>query len=137
MMEVAFWKDWLGVIALAISVGGAAYAWLTSRANQNAEHLKRVDETMGRLSKQQDKLDAAIDAMVPKKQIEETFSDHARRIQSLESDMKHMPAKDDVIELKLALAKLEGTVGRLDENLGGVSRTVRRVEEYLLKEAGK
>ncbi|MEZ5790486.1 MAG: hypothetical protein R3D34_06755 [Nitratireductor sp.] len=136
-MDISFWKDWLGVVALAISVMGSAYAWITSRANSNAEHLKRVDQALTQLEKHQGRLDAALEAMIPKKQIDDAFADHGRRIQTLENDMKHMPVKDDVIELKLALAKLEGTVGRLDENLGGVSRTVRRVEEYLMKEAGK
>lgn len=100
-------KEWLALAALAISVGGFIYAWLTSRSNVNTEHLKSVDTTLG---------------------------DHALRIQAIEGELKHLPAKDDVNDLKLALAQLGGTVGRLDESLNGISRTVRRVEDFLMKE---
>lgn len=100
-------KEWLGLAALAISVGGFIYAWLTSRSKVNAEHLKSVDATL---------------------------SNHALRIQAIEGELKHLPAKDDVTDLKLALAQLGGTVGRLDESLNGISRTVRRVEDFLMRE---
>ena len=99
-------KEWLGLAALAISVGGFIYAWLTSRSKDNSDHLKAVDTTLG---------------------------DHALRIQAIEGEIKHLPAKDDVNDLKLALAQLGGTVGRLDESLNGISRTVRRVEDFLMK----
>lgn len=103
-----FFKEWLGLLALAISVGGSLYAWLTSRSTTNSEHLATVDKAL---------------------------IDHASRIQSIESELKHLPAKDDVNDLKLALAKLEGTVGRLDESLGSVSRTVQRIDGYLREDA--
>lgn len=102
-----FLKDWLALAALVVSLGTTVYAWLTSRSKGNAEHLKAVDAAL---------------------------LDHGSRIQSIESEMKHMPAKDDVVELKLALAEIKGQMGRFDESLSGVSRTVRRMEEFLLKE---
>lgn len=98
---------WFGLAAIAISLGGSVYAWMSSRSKNNAEHLKVHDDKL---------------------------NEHGSRIQAIEGELKHMPAKDDVNDLKLALAELRGTVGRLDESLGGVSRTVRRVEEYLMKE---
>ncbi|WFE92291.1 DUF2730 family protein [Roseibium porphyridii] len=100
-------KNWLGVAAIVISLLTSIYAWLTSKAKANAEHLKAVDAKL---------------------------IDHDRRVQELESEMKHLPDKDDVNDLKLSIAELRGTVGRLDESLSGVSRTVRRVEGYLMKE---
>lgn len=98
---------WFGLAAVVISIGGTIYAWLQSRSKNNAEHLKVHDEKL---------------------------VDHASRIQAIEGELKHLPAKDDVNDLKLALAQLGGTVGRLDESLNGVSRTIRRVEDYLMKE---
>ncbi len=100
-------KDWLGALALIVSLMTTVYAWMTSKAKANSEHLKMVDSKL---------------------------VEHDRRIQSVESELKHLPDKDDVNELKLAIAELRGTVGRLDESLGGVSRTVRRVEGFLMKE---
>jgi peptidoglycan hydrolase CwlO-like protein len=101
-------KDWLGVVALAISLLTSVYAWITSKAKANAEHLKAVDAKLVDLD---------------------------RRVQSIESELKHLPNKDDVNELKLGMAQLDGTVGRLDESLSGISRTVRRVEGFLMKES--
>jgi len=100
-------KNWAGLMALLISLGTTVYAWFTSKSRVNAEHLKAVDAKL---------------------------AEHSARIAELESEMRHLPAKDDVTELKLSIVKLEGTVGRLDEALSGVSRTVQRIDGYLRKE---
>jgi hypothetical protein len=98
-------KDWLYVANTAIALAAAAYAWLTARSKANSAHLK------------------AVDAML---------DDHKQRIGAIEGEMRHMPAKDDVHELKIAIAELRGTIGRLDESHNGVSRIVNRIEAYLL-----
>ncbi|GGB55201.1 hypothetical protein GCM10011316_29090 [Roseibium aquae] len=103
-------KDWASLIAVLLSLGAIVHSWLTSRVKVNSEHLKAVDQKLIELD---------------------------RRIQAAESELSHLPAKDDVLELKLALAELRGTVGRLDESLSGVSRTVHRVEDYLMKESSR
>lgn len=100
-------KDLLGAAALVISLLTSVYAWITSKAKANGEHLKTVDAKL---------------------------IDLDRRVQAMESELKHLPDKDDVNELKLALAELRGTVSTLNESLSGVSRTVRRVEGFLMKE---
>lgn len=100
-------NEWASLIAVLMSLGAIVHSWLMSRVKVNSEHLKAVDQKL---------------------------IEHDRRIQSAESELSHLPAKDDVLELKLALAELRGTVGRLDESLSGVSRTVHRVEDYLMRE---
>ena len=104
---IASLKDWFGLAALIVSFGGTVYAWLTSRSKVNAEHLREVDAGL---------------------------IDHASRLQAIEQELRHLPAKDDVTDLKLALAEIKGTIGRFDESLNGVSRTVRRMEDFLMKE---
>ena len=104
-MELDLLKSWFGGLALLISVLGAIYGWLTSRSNINAEKLKSVDEKL---------------------------HSHDQRLQHVENELKHMPDKDVVMELKLAMSKLEGTVGRMDEGMKGVSRTVKRIDDYLM-----
>lgn len=100
-------KSWLGAAALIISLLTSVYAWLTSGAKANTKRLDSIDNQL---------------------------TEHDRRIQATESELKHLPDKDDVNDLKLAISELRGTVGRLDENMSGISRTVRRVEGYLTKE---
>jgi uncharacterized protein HemX len=106
-METTLLKDWLYVGTAVIAIGSAVYTWLTSRSKVNTEHLAAVDRTL---------------------------ADHGARIATVEQEVRHLPAKDDVHELKLALAKLDGTVGRLDESLGAVKRSVDRMDTYLRRE---
>lgn len=100
-------SPWLGLVALAVSLGGTLYAWFTSRSKVNAEHLKVVDTTL---------------------------AEHGKAIQAIEGELKHMPAKDDVTELKISMAEIKGSVAVFNEGMGSLSRTVRRIEEYLMKE---
>ncbi|MBP1852699.1 DUF2730 family protein [Rhizobium halophytocola] len=74
-------------------------------------------------------LETALAAKV--EQHERTLVDHDRRIQTSENELKHMPNKDQVTDLKLALSDLRGNVGTLTETLGSVSRTVHRIDDWL------
>lgn len=103
-------KDWATLANTALAMGAFLYSWLTGKAKVNEARLKSVDDKL---------------------------AEHDRRILTAESELQHLPAKEDVMELKLALAELRGTVGRLDESLNGVSRTVRRVEDHLLKDGAR
>lgn len=67
--------------------------------------------------------------------IEKKLIDHDRRIQAVEGEMKHMPSKDMVNDIRLAMADMKGTVGTLTETLASVSRTVHRIDDYLREEA--
>lgn len=105
-MDAGFLKEWLGAISLVIALGGTVYAWLTSKSKVNEEHLKRIDAVI---------------------------NDHDRDLDRIKSDLNHLPAKDDIVEMKLALAEMKGALGRQEESMSGVTRTVRRMEEFLMK----
>ena len=62
---------------------------------------------------------------------EKKLIDHDRRIQAVETELKHLPDKDTVNELKLSLVELKGTVSTLSESMGSVSRTVHRIDDWL------
>ncbi|WP_198174374.1 DUF2730 family protein [Mesorhizobium xinjiangense] len=102
-------RIWAGPIAAVISIATAIYTFLTASSKRNAAELEKSTQKL---------------------------IDHDRRIQEIETEMRHVPSKEDISELKLQLANLAGEVGRLAESNGGVSRAVRRIEEYLLKEKG-
>ena len=57
--------------------------------------------------------------------------EHDRRIQAAEGELKHLPDKDTVNDLRLTLAQLQGTVSALSESMGSVSRTVHRIDDWL------
>lgn len=67
--------------------------------------------------------------------LEKCAIDHDRRVQRVEDELKHLPDKDSVLELRLALSELKGTVNTLGETVGSVSRTVHRIDDYLRQKA--
>lgn len=105
-MTFTFLKEWLGLIALAISFLGTVYAWLTTRSKENSEHLSKLSGTV---------------------------DNHKERIQKIESELAHLPSKDDVTALRLAISDMGGTIGRLDEGMKGIKNTIGRVENFLMK----
>lgn len=63
--------------------------------------------------------------------------DHDRRIQTVEGELRHLPDKEVVHELKVAIVELQGTVKALDVQLGAVGRTVANIDSYMRKDDGK
>jgi hypothetical protein len=61
-------------------------------------------------------------------------ADHERRIQAIESELQHLPSKDDITNLRLQLTELNGRMGTFDAELASIARTTRRIEDHLLKE---
>lgn len=105
-MDVQFLKDWGGVVATFIGIGSFLYAWLTSGSKTNAEQLNGVTARL-----------AAVED----------------RLTKIDAEMAHLPDEKALMELKLDLTEMKGTFGRLEESITGITRTVHRVEEYLLK----
>lgn len=63
--------------------------------------------------------------------------EYDRRIQALEGDFKHLPSKDDIHSLVLAVEIIKGELGKMGATYDGVNRTVRRIEDFLLEERPK
>ncbi|MBA5777461.1 DUF2730 family protein [Stappia sp. F7233] len=98
-------RNWSAAIASLLAIISIFYTWLTARSKAN-EH------TIGKH--------------------ERKLIEHDRRIQTLESDVGHLPPKDDVHELRIALEQVRGALGRLEESHLGVTRVVNRIEIFLL-----
>ncbi len=113
MIDLSIMKDWLGVISTCIAVLTAIYAWLTKRAADNSKDLKELA-----------------------KQVTELASATDKRLGKIEADMKHMPDAEALVELKLAISEMKGSFGRFEEKMTSMSRTVVRVEEFLMKKGG-
>ncbi|MES0879683.1 DUF2730 family protein [Roseibium sp. SCP14] len=102
-------NEWASLVALVFSIGAVLKAWLGAKSEGHTEELRAHEQKLIELD---------------------------RRVQAAESELNHMPAKDDVVELKISMAELRGTVSQVGESLSSVSRTVRRVEDYLMKKEG-
>ncbi len=110
MIDLSLMKDWLSVISTGMAVLAAVYAFLTKRAAQNTTALEKLTENVNKLATETDK-----------------------RLGKIEADMKHMPDAEALVELKLAISEMKGSFGRFEEKMTSMSRTVVRVEEFLLK----
>lgn len=108
-------KEWAGLIAVLMAVGTGMFTWFTASGRNAMEALKSH-------RKDQHDQDKATNS---------TLAEHDRRIQAVESELKHLPDKDSVVELKIAIADLKGTVGAMGESMGSISRTVHRIDDYL------
>jgi hypothetical protein len=65
------------------------------------------------------------------------LTDHDRRIQAVENELHHLPDKDMVHELKIAIVELQGTVRGLSAELTTVSRTVINIDKYMREDDRK
>ncbi len=102
-------RAWLSVIATLIAIGTAVYAWLSARSKGNEKQLAELQKEMGKLS---------------------------RRVDHVETELTHLPDKDAVHDLQLAVTRVEGTISTMAEAFKAIERTTRRVEDYLIKKGG-
>ena len=65
----------------------------------------------------------------------ETLVLHASRIQKLEDELQHLPTKDAVHELQLALMKMEGQIATMVKSSEATERATRRVEDFLMSKS--
>ncbi len=103
-------RNWSGPIASLLAIVSLVYTWFTARSKINAERLAGHERKL---------------------------TEHDRRVQKLENDVAHLPSKDDVHELRIEIADIKGSVGRLEASVAGTDRTARRIEEFLMRETGK
>jgi len=106
---IAEYKDVLIAVSLLISIGGTIYTFLTRTA-------KHADQEVAALKKRMD------------------AEEH--KVARLEAVVSQLPSKDEVHEIKLSIAKMDGAIAVQTEAMNSVQRTMMRIEGYLL-EKGK
>lgn len=104
-MDIAPLVPWLGAISLMLSVGTAIYTMFTGGAKRNAVDIQKI---VGDLAK------------------------HDRRIQTVEGELKHLPSKESVYQLQVALTEMKGQITSMAKSSEATERATRRVEEFLL-----
>ncbi len=66
-------------------------------------------------------------------QMSTVLDQHDSRIQAIESEIKHLPTKESLHDLTVQVTAMSGKLGGFDTELGSVSRTVRRIEDHLMR----
>lgn len=91
----------LDALALFLSVGAMAFAWVRTRGS-------KVDE---RFAAGSDRMDR-----------------HEARIQSLEHTTRALPGREDIHKLELHMAEITGLLGKMEATMDGSSRIMMRLE---------
>jgi len=105
-VEISDLKDWTSVISGALAIGAIIYSWLMSRSEKNT----------GRLT--------AVEIIV---------ADQGKVLDRIEVELRHMPTKDEVNDLKLSIGDVTGELKALRATILPMSETVRRIDGYLLE----
>jgi predicted nucleic acid-binding Zn-ribbon protein len=116
------------VVPVVGPLAGVIYTWW---ATQKAAARKEIEALTKRLDSAERQLAAAGTNANALAAIAEDLAVHDKRLTGVENDLKHMPTAADVNELKLSLVKLEGVIGRVEEQMSSVSRTTHRIDDYL------
>jgi hypothetical protein len=93
----------LANFALVIGVG--LYSWIMSQGKATAGEIKTLKDDFNGLRMQ---------------------------VNTLEAQMEHVPSKESVHRLEIAITELAGDMKSLAEVIKGAAHAARRVEEYLL-----
>ncbi|MGY5789067.1 Clp protease len=115
-MEVML-KDWAAIILAMIAIAG---------------HLK------GFFSSGEKELATALGTIATQRaEDRKTLIDHDRRIQSIESEMKHLPDREAAHRLEMAMEKISSRLDVITERLKPIEATNERLNELLLERAGQ
>lgn len=108
MMDLAPIVPWISAVISIITLGTLLKNMLSSGEKQLAASL-----------------DKAVDKLI----------EHDRRIQAVESELKHMPDRDTTHRLEIALEKMSGRLDTMVETLKPIRETTRRMDELMLDQA--
>lgn len=108
MIDIAAIKDWLGLIALLISVGTSIVLFVGSGAKRNSAKLEKQEEKL---------------------------TEHDRRIQRLESTLEHLPSRETTHKLELALEQIAGQLAVMDARLKPIEPAIYRLQEALVEKS--
>lgn len=112
-------KEWLGILALMVSIGGTLYAWLTRSGH---EAVKKVDQLDGKLVAAVAERDRKIDVVED-------------RIARVEGELKGVPDRESVHRMQLEMERMRGTIEVLNERLVPLAAISGRLQEFLLEQS--
>lgn len=115
----AEFKEWLGVIALLISLGGTIYAWLTRSGKEAGEKVSKLEERLQLAVSERDrKIDAVED-----------------RISRVEGELKGLPDRDTVHHMQIEMTAMRGAMEVLTERLKPLAAISDRLQQFLLEQS--
>ena len=149
-----FLKEWLGLVALAISVGGVVHSWLTSGGTKA---LAEVAALKTSTNERFDEVEKAIDQKCDDLERNQRVSGDAvaarfglldLQLARFEEAFKHLPDRNHAHDLAMAIEKMAGQItamdakfsGRmdtLDERLKPVAAASARLQNFLMEQGAE
>lgn len=136
-------KGWAGLVSILLSIGAVIYAWLTAGSKQAKDDIAALNVDI-----KADRERAEEARALQANRINEALQSIEDRLLRVESDLTHLPGRDQWHGLQLAIERLTGKMetldmrmtGRmdtLDERLKPVQASSARIVNILLEKAGE
>ena len=104
-------RTWLQFVAvLVMPICSMIYTWIATRDKDNSQHIKAVESALG--------------AQIVL---------HTGRIDRIESELKHLPSKDDIADIKADLKGMQSDQAAVHRDLQALRMSNSRLEDFLLK----
>ncbi|KQZ14325.1 hypothetical protein ASD44_09745 [Mesorhizobium sp. Root554] len=123
-------REYLGLIAVLISIGTIIYSWLTSGSSKALKELDELKEDLG-----EDAEELARDKKTGDAAVIARFQLVEARLIKLESDFQHLPEREQVHRIELAVERLSGALATMDERLKPVSAIAARLQDLEFERA--
>lgn len=101
------------IASAVISLAALVTALWAARSKRHETALNNIREDMGRCFSRVDRCE--------------------QRVTGLETELRHVPGKEDVHELKLAMVELKGQMDVLIERVGPIKKIAERMQESLVE----
>ncbi|WCA60276.1 DUF2730 family protein [Agrobacterium tumefaciens] len=119
---------WLSTVIAAIALLGHLKGWVNSGEKQLSKNIAELKE------KQIEDVTVISTAIT---KVDQKLIEHDRRIQTVESELRHMPSKETTHQLERTMERILGRLDTMDERLKPIAATNHRLQEYLLEQVQK
>ncbi len=122
--------QWLSLILSIIALASIIYGWFTSGSKKALSEVAKLREDCKEEAEELAKAKQThADAIVGRFQMVES------RLLKIESEMVHLPDREQTHRLEMQLERLTGRMETLDERLKPVAAIGDRLQEFLLEQA--
>ncbi len=115
------WRFWMDIGVLAGVSANFVYTWWANREKITGGRFKTLEDEVAR--------------RVTRAELDERdrrCSRHKERTQALESELRHLPARQELTKLSDDIANLNGTIANLGGRLEGINRAVDLLNQHHL-----
>ena len=126
-MDISPLKDWVGLIGAILALVLSIYAIFTKPSKENSDKLEKLEkDSSARLE------DLEKDLRKEMADQSSRITGHGQRIQKMESEMAHLPDKDIVHRLEIALANMQGQMSTFAAEIKPLNASIKRMESYMI-----